>query len=102
MIYLHEDDRTKVAAIRHLLAHSALANCTEVIELHGIPAVRLTQPAHTLSSGESVLWEFARSVANEGPGPSMFTAKGELDDHSRRVMHEALGLWFGVEAGASA
>ena len=103
MIYLHPDDRAKCAAIRHVIRESALANCTEVLDdVHrgDLPSVRLTINANDLSSGESILWEFCRSISGEGPGVSMFAAKGELDDHSRRVMTEALALWFGLDLEA--
>ena len=95
MIYLHPEDRTKCAAIRHVIVNTSLVNCSHEIDHYGTPAIALTLESHFLSSGEYVLWEFCRSIAGER-GVSLFEARAACDDHSLRVMSEALSLWFGI------
>lgn len=101
MIYLNPADRTKCAAINHVLRETSLANVTQVVERHGIPAVELTLVCHALSRGERVLWDFCRSIADQGD-VSLFDGRNRCDDHSRRVLLEALALWFGVGVEAVA
>lgn len=85
-------------ASMHLLGHSALADCVEVVETANYTEARPRW--ESLSSGETVLWSALGAI--NGQGSMILSRASTLDVRSRTALHTALGLALGVVSGALA
>ncbi len=90
-------------AALHLLDQSALADCTtrEDVFHAGADAVRVRKSWPTLSRGEELLWAALDSLARGSGDVDLGQCAEVLDAANLRVLHEALGMAFGVKAVAS-
>lgn len=88
------------AAALHLLDNSALADCTEREETiwAGANALRVRKSWPMLSRGEELLWAALDSLARGEGGVDLGQCAEVLDAENLRVLHEALGMAFGVKA----
>ncbi len=91
-----------IAAL-HLLDHSALADCTtrEDTVWAGADAIRVRKAWPMLSRGEELLWAALDSLTRGSGDVDLGQCAEVLDAANLRVLHEALGLAFGVKAVAS-
>lgn len=93
-------DGTAGHAARHLLDHSALAYVTRTTpDPRGGVKVELSTPRP--SSGERILFQALMAFATDIAGFDIAEAARHLDRENLIVLHEAIGVRFGLTAVAS-
>lgn len=86
------------AAAMHLLDHSALAHVTATTATFwaGADAIKVELTTPSPSRGEKVLWAALDTLAREVGAVDVPEAAAVLDPENLRVLHEAIGMAFGL------